>query len=109
MNTPKLDRVFEQLKETRIDLTAYDASAEEVAFELTTFDTFIAGAATTVLSGCAPSPEVEHVLERPLPLRGTIWSTQSDREVDLADVPELLNYARIIEAVRKSCLAHVRN
>lgn len=95
------------MQSTSIDSTAYEGPVVAVAFELSSLDTFVAGAASTLLSGGALSREVLMVLQKPIPLQGTAWASEPDSLVELVDFPELLEAAKVIDEVRKACLAKI--
>ena len=99
----KLERLFLRLQRSVVDTTTYKGLAAEVAFDLATFDTFVAGTARALLSGRAPTIQDGSVLQRSLPLKGSLWTTESGQQVDLTDFPELLAHATLLESVRKEC------
>ena len=83
----------------------YDGPADEVAADLTSSDSAIAGIAYTVLSGKRPPPEHITILRKPIfPTDEDTWKTISGEVVRLSDYPELLHYAAVIDRVRRVTL-----
>jgi hypothetical protein len=104
-----LAQLLKRLQHTTIDVNSYTGRVAEVAFDLTTFDSFIAGLATRLVSGGAPTYEEQGLLKRELPLTGTVWTLDSGEKVDLVMFPELLAHARLVESLRVAGLKRVSN
>lgn len=104
-----LRQLLTHLEHSSIDVNVYAGRVADAAFELQTFDTFIAGVAMTLVSGSNVTPEHKKILERALPLRDSKWVLDSGEEVDLGPFPELLAHARLVEAVRLAGLKQNRN
>jgi hypothetical protein len=101
-----LQQMLLRVQRSGFDSTAYEGPAAEVAFELTTFDTFIAGIASTLLLGRALTAQGKEreILQQGLPLTGSVWTTESGARVDLATFPGLLAHARLLNSLIEACI-----
>ena len=95
---------YRALQKLSLDVNSYCQPLVDVAFELTSFDTFIAGIVDTLLQGKTVSQQHVAVLRRPLPVEGTLWQTQDGSRVDLSLHPDILTYAERLTEVRKIAL-----
>ena len=102
----RLNDLLEQLRLTPIRVGQYQDLLGDVAFELATADTFIAGIATELLERRRPSHAAMPILQRPL-LERAAWVMSTGQNVDLSDQLELLRAAELLEQLRRECLAAV--
>jgi hypothetical protein len=80
------------------------SDAFDAVFSLTTADTFLAGIAHTMLSGKAVPFEHRPIVQTQYLRPNGFWVMENGEAFDLSPYPELLNWARIMESVRKECL-----
>jgi hypothetical protein len=101
-DTREVQRVFEQLRDTRVNPNRYTGHLQNVVFELIDADTSIAGIASCLLD--CEHVDASHVaiLRSPL-LEETSWLGRDGSRTDLRPYPELLTYAQRVEAVRQEC------
>jgi hypothetical protein len=103
MNKTRLQDMYDELSHRPINVAAYDGEFGDVAFDICTADTFVAGIAATLLEGRRPDASHRCVCEREN-LTGPYWALDDGRRVDLRPVPELYTHARLVEALRRECL-----
>jgi len=103
-----LRRLFDELRGFSLELKRYRGQPElrDVAFDLTTADTFLAGVAATLLER-APVNEGHRRVAADVQLHGTSWRALDGVVTDLASHPELLAYARRLEQLRQACSAQL--
>ena len=82
-------------------------SARTVAFELSSLDTFLAGAAAALLCGEQVACGVAWLFVKPISLRGTVWETEYGVDVNSTKLSELLEVAVLLDKVRVACLARI--
>jgi hypothetical protein len=103
-----LERAYQQLRNCKVYISDYrDSEAYDVVFSMTTADTFLAGIADTVLAGQAVPFEHLPILVRENLRSNTSWLMENGEGFDLSSFPELLNWAKIIETVRRECLKRI--
>jgi hypothetical protein len=81
----------------------YDGPEGDLAFDITTADTFIAGILSSILDRATISEQAKAVLRDPM-LVGLTWRGRQTQDAYLGDLPELLKNAEIIERARVLCL-----
>lgn len=101
-DTREVQRVFEQLRETRVNPNRYTGHVQNVVFELIDADTFIAGIASCLLDRERVDASHVAILRSPL-LEETSWLGRDGSRTNLSPHPELLTYAQRVEAVRREC------
>ena len=109
MKSESLRALFERLESTRVDTTMYGGSAGAASFEIATIDTYLAGAASTLLAGRMPSADVVRFLQTPIPLNGSVWTTENGESIELTDFPDMLRAACLLAQLRVSCLQRIRS
>src|SRR5688572_20329708 len=87
----KLKLAFEKLADTKVDLNGYDGSLFEVACEIFTSETFVAGIADTILDGGRIALSHKVVAESPLILDRTFWVRKDGETFDLKQDVVLLD------------------
>lgn len=99
----ELARAFENLSSRSIDLNDYDGELIELAFDITTSDTFISGIADKILSGDTLQNEDRKILAKPLILDEIFWINSDGQLTNLKDDERLFEHAQQIERLRKIC------
>jgi hypothetical protein len=94
-----------KLREYAVDVNDYAGGIADVAFEIVTADTFLAGIADSWLSGAVMDSSSRVIVIVQRLLDGRIWVAEQGQRYDLSQWPELLEYARRIESLRKACEA----
>ncbi len=94
---------YSKLQTYSLDVNAYDDWQQDVVFDMTTIDTYLAGLASRLLSGQAITREEKTMLLYPF-LVDEVWNGHWVRQTDLSGIPEILRYAQVIEQTRASCL-----
>jgi hypothetical protein len=108
MSIKKLQQLSDALRHKTTNVNRYSGLLAEVAFELVTADTFIAGIASSLLEESAVAQAELALLERRF-LIGTDWMLPNGSTVDLRNEPELLGHAQVLEALKVECLARSAN
>jgi hypothetical protein len=103
MKQARLRDSCHRLQACSIALNDYSGSLLDIAFDLITVDTFVAGLASKILDRQTLTPQERQILLPPF-LAGSIWNGHEIRHADLTGFPELLAYAQAIEQARVSCL-----
>jgi hypothetical protein len=98
-----LRNCFEDLKTQPLNVNRYDGPEGDLAFDITTADTFIAGILSSILDRATISEQAKAVLRDPM-LVGLTWRGRQTQDAYLGDLPELLKNAEIIERARVLCL-----
>ena len=101
-----LETLLKRVSACSVNATQFDGAIGDVAFDLATWDGFVAGIATSLLSHRRPSPEDEAILRGQFRLREVFWTTETGAQVDLRGFESLLTYARVIDELRSACVAH---
>jgi hypothetical protein len=109
MKRVSLKELFKRLESTNVDTTMYGSAAGAASFEIATVDTYLAGIASTLLAGGVPSAEAVRFLQTPIPLNGSVWTTEDGKAIDLTEFPELLRAACLLAEVRISCLQGIHH
>jgi hypothetical protein len=104
----QLAAAYEILEHRGIDLHDYEGPMFDIAFDIVTLDTGIAGIAATVLSGQRVPEEHVEVLRRRLITKDGRLVLTSGELVDLSASPDLLEHVRLIDRVRNLCLRLIR-
>lgn len=98
----QVQRLYDSLQRSTVDPNRYKAALQDVVFELMEADTFVAGIASSFLEG-------EQVDRSHLAILGmtflvdTSWLRRDGSRFDLQSYPELLDYARCVEALKHEC------
>ena len=96
-----LNRVFDTGKRS-IDIHNYIDQAFDVAFEITTADTFIAGIASKILDRERVTKADRKILND-VRLSGTDWRCDDGELFNLEPYPEINTAARGVEELRAQC------
>jgi hypothetical protein len=104
MSIKKLEQLYDALRRKTTNVNRYAGALTDVAFELVTADTFVAGIASSLLEKRAVAPGEFAVLRSQF-LVGTDWKLQDGSTVDLRNEPDLLEHAQVLEALKEECIA----
>lgn len=96
----QLRAALQELQQWSLDTTQYKSPLREAVFDLTSFDTAIAGIASTITEGHKPAPHLLPILRQPLPLHDGYWTTAEGTRIDISQHEEILHYAAKIVRVR---------
>jgi hypothetical protein len=99
-----LERLFDKLRTTTTQLKDYDGAMAGVALEILTADSFLTGIADTILTAHVPNRAIVPYLSQGT-LSGSHWQMHNGAVVDLANQPDLLAHARLLDQVRLACIA----
>lgn len=99
-----LERLFFRLRTTTTRMSDYDGAMAGVVFEILTADSFLAGIADTILTGHVPNRAIVPYLSQGT-LSGSVWRMPDGALVDLANQPDLLAHAQLLDQVRLACIA----
>lgn len=99
--TKKLAVAFAELSERSIDLSAHSDRAFDIAFDIVTIETGIAGIADSVLSGGQITDQHKHLLRRSV-LDGVLLD--GGQQHDLSETPDLRKHLELVDEVRRLCL-----
>jgi hypothetical protein len=98
-----LAQAFEELKSQTTRVQGRSGLESDVAFDMISTDSFLAGIATRLLKGKPRlSPEERKTLQNALSRNGA-WLLAGN-EVPLRQWPELSRYGELLEKVRSYCL-----
>jgi hypothetical protein len=103
LSTPKRDlaEAFKKLASYKTSGT-YTGVIDDAESDIISCDTFVAGIADTILNHKTVPYENRAFLKQ-VSLVGSSYRLPDGHEVDLTQEPELLQYARLIEEVRRLC------
>lgn len=99
----ELQERFDALARSVIEPGNYTGSLFDVAFEITTADTFVAGVASKIIDGDRMTKEDESIVQRPLLLEGRRWQCEDGSVFDLNKSPEIKRVALAVEQLRATC------
>lgn len=102
MNTSRLQRILAELQARPAQCVTLDREMAEVAFEVTSAETFVAGIAVTLVGGKRPDPRHGIVLMREY-LVGSFWRLDDGRRIDLRPCPEVHGHARLVDELTREC------
>ena len=85
----ELEERFDAMAQSAIELHNYTGSLFDVAFEITTADTFIAGVASKIIDGNRMIKKDESIVQRPLLLEWRWWQCEDGSVFDLSESPEM--------------------
>jgi hypothetical protein len=94
---------YENLKERSIDPHGYSGVLFDIAFEIITADTYIAGIASKILDRESIEPEERALLSKPLLKDGHWWQRPTGEEFDIQECVEMIRVASSIEELREKC------
>ena len=99
--------LYQQLAKYSVSVHEYSDEWFDVAFDIITAESGIAGIADQILSGTKPSKDQMVVLDKKL-LDGTTWLLLDGRSCDLIKQEILLRHARTIVALQGACKEHLQ-
>lgn len=94
---------YEALMQTSIELGKYNGALFDVAFEITTAETFIAGVASKIVDHNQLTADDKLILGRSVMLESRWWKCESGSLFDLNEHPEISHTAIAIEELRTAC------
>lgn len=99
----ELRQLYQNPQERLIELSNYSGAPFDVAFDITTEDTFIAGIASKILDGTGVSWEERQIIGDSR-LEGDRWRGDDDEFFDLGPYPEINAAAKRVEEFRAKCV-----
>lgn len=99
----KLKIAFENLANTNVDLNSYKGKLFDVACEIFTSETFVAGIADTLIDGGKIDSKDRIILKSSFILNGSFWVCNNGQIFDLAKDLQLLELASKMENLRQIC------
>jgi hypothetical protein len=107
MVSPKMrrgvKRCYEALLAESLEIHRYSGTVFDVAFQIITAETFVAGVATKILDREVVSPEEAAVIKNPLVLEGSLWRCDDGQTFDLKPFPQVHRTAIRVESLRAKC------
>ena len=101
----EIQKLYNVLKKTPIDLFSYDGEMKDIAFDITLTDSYVAGIADRIVNNEPPLKNAElKSLHYPFVVDGQYWWFKKSRKVDLEPFPDLLKLATLLETLRIKCL-----
>jgi hypothetical protein len=98
----KLVEAFETLKNSTLDIHNYSGNDFDVVFDIISTDTFIAGIVDRIIDG-QNIDQQENVILKKKYLENTCWITTEGNLLPLEHLPEVLEYAQVLQKVQQLC------
>lgn len=99
----ELQERFDTLAQSVIEPGNYTGSLFDVAFEITTADTLVAGVASQIIDGHQITQKHKAIVQRPFLLEGRWWQRDDGSVFDLGGNPEINRVALAVEQLRATC------
>lgn len=104
----RFKQLLAELSAAQLDLFSYTGEARDVAFDLTTADSFLAGIVDRLRGANTVPAEFRAEMLRPW-LQGASWYGPDGSQHDLVLMPEsLFEYALLLERIRSTCVRDLR-
>ncbi len=105
----RFKQLFLELSRAKVDTCSYEGAACDVAFDLTTADTFLAGVVDRMRGSTTVPLEFRADMLRPW-LHGAVWSGPDGSSHDLSLMPQpLFEHALLLERIRSACASQLRD
>lgn len=108
MVSPKIKKELEELNKslsvTSLDLFKYEGESFDVACEITTAESYIAGIADKIIEKSPLHESDWKILNRIFLVAGDNWLLEGVKAINLKTYPELLQLVEAIEKLRLKCL-----
>ena len=98
----KLIETFGILKTSTLNIHSYSGSDFDTVFDIISADTFIAGIADKIIEGHTVSQQEKAILNKKL-LENKSWITTDGEIKSLEHLPEVLNYAYLLQNIQHLC------
>lgn len=99
----EIGKRYEALMQKSIELGKYNGALFDVAFEITTAETFVAGVASKIVDHNQLTADDKLIVGRPFMLESRWWKRASGSLFDLNEHPEISRAAIAIEELRAAC------
>ena len=99
----ELRQLYKNPSERSIEFSRYTGAAHDVAFDITTEDTFIAGIAGKILDGTGLSRKERQIIEGSR-FEGDRWRCDDGEFFDLSTYPEIKAVAKRVDEFRAKCV-----
>lgn len=99
----ELRQLYQNPGERLIEFSKYTGAAHDLAFDITTEDTFIAGIASRILDHRTISREDRQIIDDSR-MEGDRWRCDDGEFVDLSPYPEIKAVAKRVEEFRAKCV-----
>ena len=99
----EIKRKYQALSNKRIDIHQYSGPLFDVAFEITSADSFVAGVASKLLDRDSITREERILISTQVLLDGRLWRRDSGELFDLHSYAEIKDLAVSIENLRAIC------
>jgi hypothetical protein len=100
----ELEELYQSLAVTSIDLFKYEEESFDVACEITTAESYIAGIADKIIENSRLHESDREILNRVFLTDGNNWLLEGVKAINLKTYPELLQSVEAIEKLRLKCL-----
>jgi hypothetical protein len=104
----ELENLYKKLQETTLDMYQFEGVMFDVAFEMTSVDSYLAGIADTIVDGLPVRKSVLGGLDEPWLIDKKYWLLERESKIDLSSYAELLEFALLLEDLRVKCLDHLK-
>lgn len=99
----EIQRRYEAIKHQSLDLHKYSGELFDVACEIITADSFIAGVASKILDGSTIEPIERALAQAPLLIERRLWRRDNGQLVDVSQFDDIYDLANGIETLRSLC------
>ena len=99
----EIGKRYEALMQTSIELGKYNGALFDVAFEITTAETFVAGVASKIVDNNQLTADDRLIVGCSFMLERRWWKCASGSVFDLNEHPEIIRAAIAIEELRSAC------
>ena len=99
----EIETRFTALTRSSIELSNYTGSVFDVAFEITTAETFVAGIASKIIGRNRMTAQDKSLVQDPYLRDGRWWQCDNGSVFDLSVNPEINRMAQAVEQLRASC------
>ena len=99
----EIGKRYEALMQKSIELGKYNGALFDVAFEITTAETFVAGVASKIVDHNQLTADDKLIVGRSVMLESRWWKCASGSLFDLNEHPEISRAAIAIEELRAAC------
>ena len=99
----EMKELFDAVVHSSIELGNYTGPLFDVAFEITTAETFVGGVASKIIDRDRITKRDRLVVQHPLLLEGRWWQCDDGNVFDLRVNPEINSRAMTIEKLRATC------
>lgn len=109
MRANELEKLFAELKNTSFDLFQFEGEMFDVAFDIKSADSYIAGITDSLIKNYKINESDLVGLKISFLVDEHYWLFEGVKKVDLKPYPDVLKLALVIEELRIKCLKAFKN